>query len=183
VWITYGTLAALRTGDLALDAEVSVRLVGGEQWEMIGDLEVLPFTVPHDAREPVQYLFSDGARRLGVLTDSGSCTVHIQEVLSGCDALVLETNHDLAMLMGGDYPQSLKRRVSGRLGHLDNQTSGDLLRTIECGKLKHIVAAHLSQKNNTPELARSALSSALGCEAQWVEVATQAEGFGWRSLI
>jgi phosphoribosyl 1,2-cyclic phosphodiesterase len=182
VLASYGTLSALRESDLEVDNGVEVRLVCGEEWAVVGDLEILPYTVPHDAREPVQYLFSDGARRLGVLTDTGHSTAHIHAVLSGCDALVLETNHDRAMLMAGDYPHSLKARIAGRLGHMDNETSAALLGAIDRSRLKHVVAAHLSEKNNTPELARAALAAALGCEIDWVEAATQAAGFGWRDL-
>jgi phosphoribosyl 1,2-cyclic phosphodiesterase len=182
VYLTYGTLAVLREGDIAVDSGVEVRLVCGEQWEALGDLELLPYTVPHDAREPVQYLFSDGAQRLGVLTDTGYSTAHIHAVLSGCDALVLEANHDRDLLMSGDYPYSLKNRIAGRLGHMDNATSAAVLSSIDCSRLKHVVAAHLSEKNNTPELARAALAAALGCEIDWIEAATQALGFAWRSL-
>jgi phosphoribosyl 1,2-cyclic phosphodiesterase len=183
VCISYGTLASLREADLAVDSGVEVRVVCAEEWLQIEDIAVLPYTVPHDAREPVQFLFSDGARRLGVLTDSGCSTAHIQSVLSGCDGLVLETNHDLAMLMSGAYPYALKSRIASRLGHLDNTASAALLGAIDCSRLKHVVAAHLSQKNNNADLARGALAAALGCAPDWVEVASQARGFGWRELV
>jgi phosphoribosyl 1,2-cyclic phosphodiesterase len=81
---------------------------------------VQPYPVPHDASEPVQYVFSDGQRRLGVLTDVGCSTPHIEATLSGCDALVLECNHDTDMLAKGEYPYHLKQRVGGRFGHLNN---------------------------------------------------------------
>ena len=93
----------------------------------VGDLQVQPYLVPHDAAEPVQFVFSDGARRLGVLTDAGCSTSHIEECLSGADALVLECNHDLDMLMNGPYPPGLKQRVAGRFGHLDNAAAAGLL--------------------------------------------------------
>jgi phosphoribosyl 1,2-cyclic phosphodiesterase len=143
---------------------------------------VQPFTVPHDAREPVQYVLSDGARRLGVLTDVGCATAHIEASLSGCDALVLECNYDPDMLEGGPYPPSLKARIASRLGHLDNQTSAEILAALDRSRLKHVIAAHLSQSNNTPRLARAALAGALGCDPEWVSVATQEEGFSWREL-
>ncbi len=127
-------------------------------------------------------MLGDGARRLGVLTDAGCSTSHIEASLSGCDALVLECNHDLGMLMAGDYPAALKARVAGRLGHLDNRASASLLAALDRSRLKHVIAAHLSQKNNTPELARGALAASLDCAAEWVAVATQGEGFAWREL-
>jgi phosphoribosyl 1,2-cyclic phosphodiesterase len=148
----------------------------------IGDIEVRPYTVPHDAREPVQFVLSDGAARLGVLTDTGVPTPHIVESLSGVDALVLECNHDLDLLMNGPYPASLKRRIAGRLGHLSNEASAELVRAMDCSRLQHVIAAHLSEKNNTAELARAALSGALGCAPDWVGIATQEEGFSWREI-
>ena len=181
VWLTYGTLLALREAG-ASDEQCSLNLIDSTRAFSVGDLLVQPFTVPHDAREPVQYVLSDGARRLGVLTDTGCSTVHIESNLSGCDALVLECNYDPAMLEGGPYPPSLKARIASRLGHLDNRTSGEILAALDRGRLKHVIAAHLSQTNNTPRLARAALAQAFACDPQWIEVATQEEGFGWRDL-
>ncbi len=138
--------------------------------------------MPHDAREPVQFVLSDGAVRLGVLTDTGVPTPHIVESLSGVDALVLECNHDLDLLMNGPYPAQLKRRIAGRLGHLSNEASAELVRAMDCSRLQHVIAAHLSEKNNTPEMARAALAGALGCAPDWVAIATQEEGFAWREI-
>ena len=103
-------------------------------------------------------------------------------MLSGCDALVLECNHDLDMLMNGPYAWSLKKRVSSRLGHLDNHTSASILAGLDTRKLKHIVAAHLSVKNNSPDLASKALSIALNCATEWIGIADQGLGFDWRAM-
>lgn len=181
VWMTYGTLAALRDAGASVE-NCPIRLVDSATAFAIGDLLVQPYTVPHDAREPVQYVISDGARRLGVLTDAGCATAHIEASLSGCDALVLECNYDPGMLEGGPYPPSLKARIASRLGHLDNFTSGAILGALDRSRLRHIVAAHLSQTNNTPALARAALAGALSCDPEWIEVATQGEGFAWKDL-
>ena len=181
VWTTYGTLAALREAGASVE-NCPIRLVDSAVAFPVGDLLVQPYTVPHDAREPVQYVISDGARRLGVLTDAGCATAHIEASLSGCDALVLECNYDPGMLEGGPYPPSLKARIAGRLGHLDNATSGAILAALDRSRLKHVIAAHLSQTNNTPALARAALAGALSCGPEWVAVATQDEGFSWRDL-
>jgi phosphoribosyl 1,2-cyclic phosphodiesterase len=149
----------------------------------IGEVDVRPYPVPHDAREPVQFVLSDGAARLGVLTDTGVPTPHIVEVLSGVDALVLECNHDPDMLMNGPYPAPLKRRIAGRLGHLSNEASAEIVRAMDRSRLKHVIAAHLSEKNNTPELARAALAGALGCKPDWIGIATQEDGFAWREIL
>jgi phosphoribosyl 1,2-cyclic phosphodiesterase len=181
VYLTHGTRAALADAG-KIDGRVQARILDGRSAVAVGGLEVRPFTVPHDAREPVQYVLSDGARRLGVLTDIGAPTAHVQAVLSGCDALVLECNHDLGLLWAGDYPRWLKERIAGAFGHLDNRAAAALLASLERSRLKHVIAAHLSQQNNRPELARAALAGVLGCEERWVGVATQDEGFGWRDL-
>jgi phosphoribosyl 1,2-cyclic phosphodiesterase len=180
VWLTSGTLRGLE-GLFAPDVEVY--LVQGYSGFSIGDIRVHPFPVPHDAREPAQYVFDDGACRLGVLTDAGHVTAHMQRCLSGCDALVLECNHDAEMLRNGTYPERLKTRISGRLGHLDNEAAAALLAGLDPGRLQHVVAAHLSESNNRPELARDALATALGCAAHWIDVADQQAGLGWRQLI
>ena len=104
------------------------------------------------------------------------------DMLSGLDALILECNHDLDLLMSGSYPPTLKRRISSRYGHLDNSTAARILCGIDCSRLQHFIAAHLSAQNNTPELARSAAAEALGCEPGWIGIATQSEGLAWRQV-
>jgi phosphoribosyl 1,2-cyclic phosphodiesterase len=146
----------------------------------IGGMEVAPFTVPHDAAEPVQFVLSDGAARLGVVTDIGVSTRHVEQMLSGLDALVLECNYDRDMLWSGAYPRWLKERIGGPFGHLDNRDAARLLGALDRSRLKHIIGAHLSQQNNTPHLARAALAAAIGCEPGWIGLATQDDGFDWR---
>lgn len=186
VWMTYGTYVASGLGSKAhaspkIDA-LEILLIDHHTPFSVGSIQILPFPVPHDAREPAQYAFSDGARRLGVLTDLGSVTAHVTSMLSRCDGLVLECNHDVRMLADGPYPTSLKARVGGAYGHLDNQQAAQLLKSLVHSGLQHVIAAHLSRQNNTPALAQAALAGALGCEPDWVGIADQEEGFGWRSL-
>jgi phosphoribosyl 1,2-cyclic phosphodiesterase len=180
VYLTYGTLVAMGADDAMLPR---VSLIDSYSPFAIGDIEVHPFPVPHDAREPAQFVFSDGDKRLGLLTDTGDSTPHIREMLSGIDALVLECNHELDLLMNGRYPPTLKRRISSRYGHLDNATSARIVASIDCSHLQHFIAAHLSAQNNTPELARTAIAGALGCDSAWIGVATQAEGLPWRAIM
>lgn len=179
VWTSYGTYAFLSNLD---QVPADCHLFDSHGAFAIGDLSIHPFPVPHDAREPAQFVFSDGSRRLGVLTDTGCSTPHIQAMLSGCDALVLECNHDAEMLANGPYPVSLKRRVAGNYGHLDNAAAADLLKAIDSSRLQHIIAAHLSRKNNLPSLAQGALAKVLGCDPDWVGIAEQATGFDWREI-
>jgi len=181
VYLTFGTLRGMQEAGKVADG-VETRLIDGHTKFALDELEVTPFTVPHDAREPVQYVLSDGAFRLGVLSDIGAPTAHVEQTLSGCDALVLECNHDLQMLWKGSYPKWLKSRIAGPFGHLDNGSSARLLAALDRSRLKHVVAAHLSEQNNRPELAREALAGALGCAEDFVGVATQESGFDWREL-
>lgn len=178
LYMSWGTARA--TG--ADEADVDLHVLWGDEAVAIGDVSVLPYTVPHDAREPLQYVLSDGAGRLGVLTDVGTSTPHISAVLSGCDALVLECNHDASMLAASRYPQSLKARIGGNHGHLNNEAAAEILASLDRSRLRHLVAAHLSQQNNTPELAQAAMAGVLGAAATEVVVASQDEGFAWLSL-
>jgi phosphoribosyl 1,2-cyclic phosphodiesterase len=176
VFLTHGTLRVQNTAFAALS---SVTAINPHCQFSIGEVRVQPYPVPHDASEPVQYVFSDGVKRLGVLTDTGGATPHIEATLNGCDALILECNHDTDLLANGDYPYSLKQRVGGRFGHLNNRDAAALLARLDNSKLQHIVAAHLSHKNNTRTLAVSALSGALGWPEARITVATQNEGSAW----
>jgi len=180
VWLTHGTL---RSQPKAFADIAQIHEIDPHRAYAIGDIEVTPYPVPHDAAEPVQFVFSNGVRRLAVLTDAGCSTAHIEQTLSGCHALVLECNHDSDMLMNSAYPSSLKRRVGGRLGHLNNHEAAGILARLDVSNLQHLIAAHLSQKNNTPGLAVSALCGVLDCDESWIGVATQAEGFAWREVV
>lgn len=174
VWLTAGTLA------MAQDLDgVDVQIIDSHAAFAVDALEIQPYPVPHDAREPVQFVFGDGQRRLGVLTDVGCSTPHIEATLSGVDALVLECNHDEAMLENGPYPAGLKRRVSGRFGHLENAQSAALLNKLCHNKLQCVMAAHVSRTNNTDVLAQRALAQVLNCADQDVRVACQTAGFDW----
>lgn len=179
VWLTFGTLACV--GERFAGIE---RVYGFDSHETfaIGAIEVRPFPVPHDAREPVQFVLGDGAARVGVVTDLGMSTPAVERALTGLDALVLECNHDASMLAEGPYPANLKARIAGRFGHLANDASAALLAALDNSRLKHIVAAHLSKQNNTSALARSALAGALDCTEDWIGIAEQDDGFDWREV-
>jgi phosphoribosyl 1,2-cyclic phosphodiesterase len=177
VCMTAGTEAVHKGGEVA-----EWRCFNGHREFEIGDIRVTPFPVPHDAREPCQFVFSDGARRLGLLTDVGHITGHMLQALDNLDALILECNHDPDMLANGPYPPSLKQRVGGRFGHLSNQQAADLLDRIDKSRLQQLVAAHLSEKNNHPDLARRLLAAVLGCASGDILVADQPHGMAWLSI-
>lgn len=178
VWLSFGTYQAVQDECI----NVTFHLCRDGDRLAIGDLELTPYTVPHDAREPVQYLATDGRTKLGVLTDAGQSTPHLVQVLSGCDALMLECNHDRQMLAASAYPPSLKQRIGGAYGHLSNQTAAEILGAVDRTRLKKVVGAHLSKANNTPELARSALCSVQAASQAEIMIACQEDGFDWIQL-
>lgn len=122
----------------------------------VKDLLVTPFSVSHDARDPVGFTVSDGRSRIGAVTDIGRVTRLVVESLRNCDALVIESNHDREMLLEGPYPWDLKQRIGGGDGHLSNEESAELLGAVLHEGLRHVVLAHLSRSNNTPERALAA---------------------------
>ena len=158
VWASAGTWAAAmaRGGNAAVTANVASH---GSPI-VVGALELLPFAVPHDAAEPLQLVCRAGEVRLGIVTDLGEPNDAVARALQGCDALLLECNHDRAMLEEGPYPVWLKRRIGGARGHLANEQSAALLAACRHDGLRHVVAAHLSRHNNEPARALAALQSA-----------------------
>jgi phosphoribosyl 1,2-cyclic phosphodiesterase len=154
----------------------------GSQAVAVGNLELRPFDVPHDATEPLQLTVSDGNRRLGVVTDLGSFNDGVVDALRSSHALVLETNHDEAMLASGPYPYFLRRRIAGDHGHLANAQSAQLLGQCMDLHLQRVVAAHLSQHNNTVELARQTLAGVLGTKPVDVDVADTVNGTPWLTV-
>jgi phosphoribosyl 1,2-cyclic phosphodiesterase len=181
--MTNGTYAAIAQAKSGIESMgLNLCLIDSHAAFAIGDMEIQPFPVPHDAREPVQFVLSDGCRRLGILTDLGFATPHVIECLHGCDALVLECNHDAEMLAQGNYPPSLKQRIGGRFGHLDNASAAALLAQLDRSRLQYLIAAHLSEHNNTPAHAQRALADVMGCAPEWIGIADQELGFDWRVL-
>ena len=178
VWMSRGTWRAIGEPELP----EFVRFARDSEAITVGDLQLRPYTVPHDAAEPLQLCFSDGAFRLGMLTDAGSITPHLLEQLQGCHALLLECNHDLAMLAASRYPASLKLRIGGRFGHLSNDTSARILAACLHDGLRHVVAAHLSRENNRPDIALAALAAACGADAGELQAAGPEWGFDWLEL-
>lgn len=182
LYMTHGTRAAGLRDERSCGG-LDIRLIDSHAPFGIGDFEVQPFPVPHDAREPVQFTLGDGHRRFGMLTDIGTATPHVIDALSGCDALVLECNHDAQMLASGNYPFALKQRIAGRFGHLENGAAAQIMARLDRSRLQHVVAAHLSEHNNTPALAATALAAVLGCDPAWIGIAEQDKGSEWRAIV
>ncbi|MDX1562821.1 MAG: MBL fold metallo-hydrolase [Gammaproteobacteria bacterium] len=172
VWTTPGTAHAVR------DIESYERLSCRRELT-IGSIHVHAFPVPHDAREPCQFVFRAGRRRLGVLTDTGHATPVIRESLAECDALAIEFNHDEYMLENGSYPESVKARVGSRYGHLSNEQATGLLRDLMHSNLQWIVGLHLSERNNTPERVRASVAGVLDDTGHELVLAAQDEATAW----
>jgi phosphoribosyl 1,2-cyclic phosphodiesterase len=178
VWMSHGTWRAGNFGTIA-----NLNLFAGHGGMLaIGDLAATPVPVPHDAREPTQFVFDHGGQRLGVLTDLGSITPRVVQAFGDVDALLLECNHDPQMLATGPYPPSLQARVGGHYGHLNNLQAADFLRRIDHRRLRHLVAAHLSEKNNSPELARRALEDVSQDLCGCLNLLIQDRASGWFTI-
>lgn len=175
VWMSYGTFHAL--GGKSHDLDICFCRDGDEL--AIGDLAFTAFTVPHDAREPLQFHVTDGTSKLGILTDVGQITPHLSDALRGCDALIIECNHDRQMLAQSAYPYFLKQRISSMHGHLSNEDAAHFIGELDQVRLKKIVAAHLSQQNNTPELVAQQLQAAIQSSRTEMVIACQDNGFDW----
>ncbi|OOG38808.1 MBL fold metallo-hydrolase [Polaromonas sp. A23] len=177
VWMSRGTFEGIGLPDF----DGLLHIAHDGQAIDLGELQLMPFTVPHDAREPLQLSCTDGASKLGLLTDLGHATSHLLAHLAHCHALLLECNHDTDLLKQSSYPPFLKRRVAGQYGHLSNLAAGEIARAVGHNGLSQIVAAHLSQQNNRPDLARQAMFEALG-DAIEVVVADAQTGTRWLAV-
>lgn len=182
VCLTRGTYAALHGRSIDACNGVTLRIIDSHAPFELGCVEIQPFPVPHDAREPVQFVIGYGLLRLGVLTDLGMLTPHVERSLQDCDGLVLEFNHDPELLAASAYPESLKRRISGRYGHLCNREAAGFLGRLNLERLQHIVAAHLSKSNNSPDHVLESVREALHEVPNSFYMATQETGFDWLTL-
>jgi len=178
VWMTHGTWRNAPCGEVP-----ELRLFGSHTPAFfVGDIEVTPYAVPHDAREPTQFTFSYESLRLGILTDAGSFTPHVLDAIEQVDGLLLECNHDTQMLRDGPYPPRLQARVGGDYGHLSNHQAAQLLSRIRHQRLQHLVIGHLSEKNNCPQLARQTLAAVSDDLDARISLLCQAGGNTWFEL-
>ena len=177
VYLTPGTYRHKKMGELPFLNKINCH----SSFE-VGSLSITPVAVPHDAKEPCQYLVSSKEITIGILTDLGHITPHVRDKYRECDALLLECNHDVTMLQDGSYPYQLKQRVAGDYGHLNNVQAAELLDTINLERLHHLIISHISGENNLPNLAQDALQPLLSGWTGSLLVASQEEGFDWISL-
>ena len=175
VYCTPGTYHAASS----LHGLTTIKMIHGYQPFHIEDIKIEPFPVPHDAREPSQFVISRGKNKLGILTDCGSSTEHLLEKLTGCSSLFIEFNHDEKLLAKSVYPKSLKDRISGPFGHLSNGEAMDVLKRVRTESLQNVVAAHLSEKNNNDGLVKDLLMTNLDGYTYRVLVASQSKGTAW----
>lgn len=172
LWTTPGTA-------LAVDGLGGFESLRFDRKIRVGSIDIVPFPVPHDAREPCQFVLEAAGRRVGVLSDTGHATPTIRKALDGCDALAIEFNHDADLLESGSYPPSVKARVGSRYGHLSNGQAAELLGSLLHDALQWVVALHLSERNNSPERVREAASDAIAGRRVDLRLACQDEVSSW----
>lgn len=160
VYATEGTWAQMPS-KVGKFKEKNQKLIYSDENCILNDLCIHPFDIPHDAAEPVGFTVSTDKIKIAVATDIGHVTRTILDNIKECDAILLESNHDVEMLKNGSYPYPLKQRVLGKHGHLSNDTAGKLLACIMSEKLKYAFLGHLSKENNTPMLAYETVKSVL----------------------
>ncbi len=179
VYASPGTRRALARRQIAVPC---LEEIDGISDFTVQDFQIRPYAVPHDAEQPTQFVLSADSISLGVLTDAGRVTGSMREALSGCDGLMLEFNHDAGMLDQGPYPASLKARIRGGLGHLDNRVAAELLHSLRSDRLQALLAAHLSETNNDPTHVVSCLEEVLVQTQTTWQIATQQGGSAWMEL-
>lgn len=161
VWLTHGTFHRTRDNRFAC-----YHLFHAHEPFYIGDIEVDPFPVPHDAAEPCQFVFTCNETRFANVTDLGVCTPHVRDKLANVHGLVIECNYDPDMLRNGPYPPSLQARIRSEYGHLGNDQAAQLISQIDHSMLQHVLLGHLSEQNNADSIALAAVQSKLSRDPQ-----------------
>jgi|TARA_B110000971_G_scaffold189259_1_gene199504 phosphoribosyl 1,2-cyclic phosphodiesterase len=181
IYLSHGTFKMCKKR-INENYDINFNIISGAKSFIINDIEVTPIPVPHDAREPFQYKFESNLKSIAIITDLGFITNHLIKSLKDIKGLVIEFNHDKNMLLDSDYPQSLKDRVSGMYGHLENMESIKLLKSINHRNIKWIAAAHLSEKNNDENLVKRLISDATMKEDGSIKVIDQMNGIDWMKV-
>jgi phosphoribosyl 1,2-cyclic phosphodiesterase len=164
IYVTEGTWQGMSQKIGKID-EAKVNIIKNNATFAIKDIEVKAYPVSHDANDPVGYTFENQGSKVGVITDLGHYTDEILTEIRSCDLVMLEANHDVEMLQMGSYPYYLKRRILSNVGHLSNETSGEIAcDLVRNGKAKNILLGHLSRENNFPDLAYETVKSIMASE-------------------
>lgn len=180
VYLSAGTLLEMaKRGNMQ---GVDVRVISARRFQIAG-VEVTPVAVPHDSREALQFTLNDGHAYFGIITDLGHVTPHIIQHYRKMNSLILECNHDLQMLQDGPYPPSLKKRVAGQWGHLNNQQSALFLEQILHQELRHVVISHISEHNNDANLAWDTMAAVEQGIENRLRINTQDAGLDWHSIL
>jgi phosphoribosyl 1,2-cyclic phosphodiesterase len=175
----YMTAGTKRSKDIGVISKLCI--IKNYRAFTVKSIEVTPVAVPHDAAEPAQYVFEAGRKRLGLLTDLGGITPHVESHYRTCDGLLLEANHDLQMLASSQYPPTIKQRVSSSWGHLSNEQAASFLSNLNCNRLQQLVIGHISQQNNCLELVRKIIDPVVSSVGH-VQYACQQQGFDWIAI-
>ena len=174
----YATAGCYRAVNVSPESSKLFNVICSHNGFMIDNVNVLPIPVPHDANEPVQYIFSYDQYRLGILTDVGNITPYIIEQYNGCTGLLVEANHDVELLQAGAYPKFLKDRVAGEWGHLNNYQTASLLSAIDQESIQKLVIGHISESNNNSAKVKQAIEDVF-VSVEKIIYANQNEGFDW----
>ncbi len=174
----YATAGCYRAVNVSPSTSKLLKVICSHSRFMINNVHVLPIPVPHDANEPVQYIFSYDQYRLGILTDVGNITPYIVEQYNNCSGLLVEANHDIELLRAGAYPKFLKDRVAGQWGHLNNHQTASLLSAIDQQSIQKLVIGHISESNNNSARVKQAIEDVFP-RSEKIIYANQNEGFDW----
>ncbi len=177
VWLTHGTWRSLKDKKIA-----RTNAFHAHNGFSIGDIGLAPFPTPHDAAESCQFVFSVNGKRFACLTDLGACTAHVKSMVTGVDAILLESNYDPEMLRNGPYPPSLQSRIASDWGHLSNQQAGELLAELDHANMQHVLLGHLSERNNTDEVALTTVSEYVNSRHERINVLQQHAASAWFAL-
>ena len=174
----YATAGCYRAVNVSPSTSKLLKVICSHSEFMINNVHVLPIPVPHDANEPVQYIFSYDQYRLGILTDVGNITPYIVEQYNNCSGLLVEANHDIELLQAGAYPKFLKDRVAGQWGHLNNHQTASLLSAIDQQSIQKLVIGHISESNNNSARVKQTIEDVFP-RSEKIIYANQNEGFDW----
>ena len=174
----YATAGCYRAVSVSPSSSKLFKIVCSHTGFMINNVQVLPIPVPHDANEPVQYIFSYDQYCLGILTDVGSITPYIIQQYNKCNGLLVEANHDVELLQSGTYPKFLKDRVAGQWGHLNNDQTASFLSAIDQESIQKLVIGHISESNNNAARVKQAIENVFA-SSEKIIYANQNEGFDW----